>query len=97
MIEVNYLMNYTYAEPAQLKVVVMADQASSWFPKDIGSMKRISPDESHHAFVMATARDLAQTNLRLSGKMHGVQVSPHSSDWSVMKTPFGVLEKSESS
>ena len=68
MIEVNYLMNYTYAKPAQLKVVVMADQASSWFPKDIGSMKRISPDESHHAFVMATARDLAQNKSEIEWK-----------------------------
>ena len=60
MIEVQYLMNYTFAEPSQLKLVVIADQVSSWYPHNNGNLRRVSPDESHHAFILATARDLGQ-------------------------------------
>ena len=32
---------------------------SSWLPQHAGQLRRVSPDEEHHAFILATARDLA--------------------------------------
>ena len=63
MIEVQYLMNYTFAEPSQLKLVVIADQVSSWHPHNNGNLRRVSPDESHHAFILATAVTALQCQL----------------------------------
>lgn len=57
--KVQYLMSYTFESPAPLKITVIADPHSSWLPKDAGQLRRVSPDEEHHAFILATARDLA--------------------------------------
>ena len=53
-------MLYQYSKPAPLELDVMADPAGSWLGKHNGQLKRISPEETHHAFILATARDLKQ-------------------------------------
>ena len=68
VMKVQYLMSYTFESPAPLKITLIADPHSSWLPKDAGQLRRVSPDEEHHAFILATARDLAAGKSELEWK-----------------------------
>lgn len=52
-------MNATFREPAPLTLELAVEEASSWPGKHNGMLRRCSPEEEHHAFVLSTDRDLS--------------------------------------
>lgn len=49
----------TFKAPKPLTVDLVYDAASSCPGKHNGSLRRCSPEEEHHSFILATDRDLA--------------------------------------
>ena len=54
---VKWIMRATYKKPQPINLVVAVDDL--FMDQKNGQMKRISPEEDHHAFILATARDLS--------------------------------------
>ena len=61
--EVAYLMAYQFQTPSPLELDLVADPVVSWVGKHNGNLRRLSPDEAHHAFILATYRDLERGRL----------------------------------
>lgn len=57
--EVTYMMNVTYADPKPLHVEIVVDPACSFPDVQSGSLGRVPPEEEQHAFILSTARDVA--------------------------------------
>lgn len=51
------MMNSTFKAPSPLSVDLVIDVSSS-MPGVHDSLRRFSPEEEHHAFILATDRDL---------------------------------------
>lgn len=52
------MMNSTFKAPSPLTVDMVIDLASSMPGVHDGSLRRFSPEEEHHSFILATDRDL---------------------------------------
>ena len=62
---VKWIMRATYKKPQPINLVVAVDDL--FMDQKNGQMKRISPEEDHHAFILATARDLQQDKFQEAG------------------------------
>ena len=62
---VKWIMHTTYKKPQPINLVVAVDDL--FMDQKNGQMKRISPEEDHHAFILATARDLQQDKFQEAG------------------------------
>ena len=60
-----WIMRTTYKKPQPINLAVAVDDL--FMDQKNGQMKRISPEEDHHAFILATARDLQQDKLQEAG------------------------------
>ena len=62
---VKWIMHTTHKTPQPINLVVAVDDL--FMDQKNGQMKRISPEEDHHAFILATARDLQQDKFQEAG------------------------------
>ena len=58
-------VKWTYKKPQPINLVVAVDDL--FMDHKNGQMKRISPEEDHRAFILATARDLQQDKFQVAG------------------------------
>lgn len=56
--KVKYMMASTFRAPHPLEVELAVDQAQAWPGTHNGCLRRSSPEEEHHAFILATWRDI---------------------------------------
>lgn len=56
--KVRYMMSSSFREPVSLTLDVVVDAASS-YPGKHHDLRRSSPEEEHHAYILATDRDLS--------------------------------------
>ncbi len=54
------MMMSTFKDPTPLKIDLVLDETSSMPGVHNGSLRRYSPEEEHHSFVLATARDIRE-------------------------------------